>query len=83
MALFNIQFHWLQVNNFSIKLHYITLYYMDPKLVRMTAGCGTNHTNTITHTYTVQLKHSKSTYTHTYINQNTVNLHYVHKPLKG
>jgi hypothetical protein len=32
-------------------------------------------------TYTVQLKHSK---VHTYIyKSNTVNLHYVHKPLKG
>jgi hypothetical protein len=65
----------------SCMLHYITLYYIDRKLVKMTAGCGISHTITKTH---IQYNWSiPKVHTHTYINQNTVNLHYVHKPLKG
>jgi hypothetical protein len=30
-------------------LHYITLHSMDPKLVKMTVGCGISHTITKTH----------------------------------
>jgi hypothetical protein len=69
----------MSATSLMIQLHYITLHSLDPKLVKMTVGCGTSHTNT--KTYTVHLKHSKNTYTHTQIN--TVNLRYVHKPLKG
>jgi hypothetical protein len=32
-----------------LTLRYITLHSLDPKLVKMTAGCGTSHTNTKTH----------------------------------
>jgi hypothetical protein len=36
----------------DVTLHYITLHTLhslDPKLVRMTVGCGISHTNTKTH----------------------------------
>jgi hypothetical protein len=36
------------------------IHYMDPKLVKITVGCGISHT--ITKTYTVQLKHSIHTH---------------------
>jgi hypothetical protein len=29
--------------------HYITLHSLDPRLVRMTVGCGISHTNTKAH----------------------------------
>jgi hypothetical protein len=37
---------WAKFQDF---LHYITLHSLDPKLVKMTVGCGTSHTNTKTH----------------------------------
>jgi hypothetical protein len=63
-------------------VHYITLHSMDPKLVKMTVGCGIRHTITKTH---IQYNWSipyVCTQTYKY-KSNTVNLHYVHRPLRG
>jgi hypothetical protein len=58
------------------------IHYMDPKSVKKTVGCGISHTISGTH---IQYNRSYSIlHAHTHINiDNAVNLHYVHKPLRG
>jgi hypothetical protein len=63
-----------------ISLHYITFH--GSKVSQMTVGCGISHTITKSH---IQFNWSiPYVHTHTYkYKLNTVNLHYVHKPLRG
>jgi uncharacterized membrane protein len=64
---------------------YITLHYIPfhrSKVSQMTVGCGISHTITKAH---IQFNWSiPYVHIHTYkYKSNTVNLHYVHKPLRG